>query len=299
MPKSDRTLDKTHLSIDQAEERGFIHRDYIAHCLRWSHVVKFLYQGNKYKTARILDIGCGKEMPLAKLLHSSRLAPTEGYYIGLDANSLEMPSQFKNSKWQPQPFGKAIFPQDWQNRKIEYAYRERTRQPFVAPDIVTCFEVAEHVEPKHCRILVEGIRNALDGAGTAFISTPVWDPEVGAAANHINEMTYQAFGALLEDIGFVIEGHWGTFASQKDYKVHIQQEGGPDTYIPADLWNKLSQYYDSNYLATIFAPLFPQLSRNVLWRVKHHTGQIFRQFPKLKEVPGPWTSSPKWEELNG
>ena len=40
-----RKIDKTHLSCDQAEERGFLHRDYIAHCLRWSHIVKHL--GNK------------------------------------------------------------------------------------------------------------------------------------------------------------------------------------------------------------------------------------------------------------
>ena len=36
-------IDNTHLSIDQAEERGFIHRDYIAHCLRWTHVAKYLH----------------------------------------------------------------------------------------------------------------------------------------------------------------------------------------------------------------------------------------------------------------
>jgi len=30
-------IDNTHLSIDQAEARGFLHRDYIAHCLRWSN----------------------------------------------------------------------------------------------------------------------------------------------------------------------------------------------------------------------------------------------------------------------
>ena len=35
-------VDTTYLSIDNAEERGFLHRDYIAHCLRWSHVVKYL-----------------------------------------------------------------------------------------------------------------------------------------------------------------------------------------------------------------------------------------------------------------
>ena len=32
-------IDNTHLSIDQAEARGFIHRDYIAHCLRHLSVI--------------------------------------------------------------------------------------------------------------------------------------------------------------------------------------------------------------------------------------------------------------------
>ena len=48
-------IDNTHLSIDQAEERGFIHRDYIAHCLRWTHVAKYLHLKSRYKTARIID----------------------------------------------------------------------------------------------------------------------------------------------------------------------------------------------------------------------------------------------------
>lgn len=284
MAKADRTLDKTHLSIDQAENRGFIHRDYIAHCLRWSHVVKFLYQGNKYKTARILDIGCGKEMPLAKLLHSSRLAPTEGYYLGVDANKLTLPAQFENSKWQPKFMGGKVFP----DAEIEEAVS------LSKPTVITCFEVVEHVMPQGVKNILEGLRTCLAPDGTAFISTPVWDPVVGAADNHINEMTYQAFGALLEDFSFTIEGHWGTFASQRDYKERLELNEPL-----REIWNNLAQYYDSNYLATVFAPLFPELSRNVLWRVKHHTGQLFRQFPKLAEVPGPWTSSPKWEELNG
>ena len=58
-------IDNTHLSIDQAEARGFIHRDYIAHCLRWTHVSKYLHLQARYKTARVIDIGCGKDMPLA------------------------------------------------------------------------------------------------------------------------------------------------------------------------------------------------------------------------------------------
>ena len=49
MPDPGRSIDKTHLSIDQAEERGFIHRDYLAHCFRWSHVVKHLGKKKLYK----------------------------------------------------------------------------------------------------------------------------------------------------------------------------------------------------------------------------------------------------------
>ena len=60
----DRQYDKTHLSIDLAEERGFIHRDYIAHCFRWSHVTKYLMAQAKYKRVLIMDVGCGKDFTL-------------------------------------------------------------------------------------------------------------------------------------------------------------------------------------------------------------------------------------------
>ena len=50
-------IDNTHLSIDQAEARGFIHRDYIAHCLRWTKIAKDLNLGGKYKEADIIDVG--------------------------------------------------------------------------------------------------------------------------------------------------------------------------------------------------------------------------------------------------
>jgi len=77
-------IDTTYLSIEQAETRGFIHRDYIAHCLRWSHVIKHLSQRGLYRDARILDIGCGKETPLAKTMYTSKMSPVDGYYIGVD-----------------------------------------------------------------------------------------------------------------------------------------------------------------------------------------------------------------------
>ena len=70
-----KSIDKTYLSIDTAEDRGFIHRDYVSHCLRWTHVIKRLYERKTWQTARILDVGCGRELPMAKLLYSSKLIP--------------------------------------------------------------------------------------------------------------------------------------------------------------------------------------------------------------------------------
>ena len=70
MANPDRDYDKTHLPINTAAERLMFHRDYIAHLFRWTHVVKYLYLKQRYKTARILDAGCGKDVMMARALHN-------------------------------------------------------------------------------------------------------------------------------------------------------------------------------------------------------------------------------------
>jgi 2-polyprenyl-3-methyl-5-hydroxy-6-metoxy-1,4-benzoquinol methylase len=243
-----KALDKTHLSIDQAEERGFIHRDYIAHCLRWTHVAKYLQQQHRYKTAYVLDIGCGKEVPLAKLMYSSRLIPETGKYVGIDANHLVVPDMFRSGKFPIELHSQKTFP----NKAIEDAYTF---------EVVTCFEVCEHVEPAMTLEILMGIQRCLDDGGVAFISTPCYDPNMGAAANHVNEMSYEGFKALIHRAGLGIKAVYGTFASIKDYKPYLHEKGLDG------IFEELREYYDSNYLATIFAPLFPEHSRNCLWVV--------------------------------
>tara|TARA_B100000287_G_scaffold365834_1_gene360758 strand:+ start:24669 stop:25532 length:864 start_codon:yes stop_codon:yes gene_type:complete len=279
-----KTVDTTFLSIDQAEQRGFLHRDYIAHCLRWTHVVKFLGTSGRYKSARVLDVGCGKEMPLAKLLHSSRMGPA--WYGAVDMVPLITPEQFRNASWKPHAmWGKTdVCDLKIYNNDISDQYTIDEK-----PTVISCFEVAEHVEPEHCRRMLAKFLELLEPeSGRLFISTPCYDEHVGAAKNHVNEMTYQAFGAVLEDTGFEIEGHWGTFASMKDYK---------DMLTPAqrEVWDQLRDYYDTNYLATVMAPLVPQYSRNVLWQCK--VGNMTRKFPNLRDVEGRWGSSEVWQEL--
>lgn len=270
-------IDKTFLSIDNAETRGFLHRDYIAHCFRWTHVVKYMGQSMRYKTSRVLDVGCGKEMPLAKLLHSSRMAPA--WYGAVDVSALTTPEQFRNASWKPDAlFGKTDV-------------CDLTEKDLPAkPNIIVCFEVVEHIEPDHCRRMLRKFAELLEPEGRLFVSTPCWDSDVGAAANHVNEMTYEAFGAALEDTGFRIQGHWGTFASQKDYKNDLTPE-------LQSLFDKFRGYYDSNMLATIFAPLFPHRSRNCLWELTYEPSSSKRLFNGLQDVATPWGSSEQWEKL--
>ena len=275
-----RSIDKTFLSLDKAEERGILHRDYIAHCLRWSHVAMYLRRKNRYKNANILDIGPGKEIPLAKTLYVNRTTPKT--YTAVDVSKLEMPAMFENANWKPTNLISKMDICELDLMTLDSA-----------PNIIVCFEVIEHVEPGHSRRMLEKMYDmcyfTLDDA-VVFLSTPNWDPKVGAAGNHVNEIRHQALGAVIEDIGFNIEARYGTFASQRDIKPFMTEE-------ELSLMEKMKEYYDSNYVSTIFAPLFPEVSRNCIWRLSRN--QQKKKYPYLYNVEKPWTSSDKWKDLNG
>ena len=271
-------IDNTHLSIDQAEERGFLHRDYIAHCLRWTHIAKYLQLKSRYKTASILDIGCGKDMPLAKMLMTSRLAPQ--YYLGVEYNKIEIPKMFEKTKFKPNIVSGMDFTKLGElGNGFNYS---------------VCLEVLEHVEPIKAIAILEHLPKFLKSDSISWFSTPCWDEKVGAAGNHVNEMTYEAFGSLLEEMGYKILNKWGTFASLKDYKHKLL------TIIDWNImFTKLSGYYDTNYLSTIFAPMFPEHSRNCLWETQY-VGKLKleeRQFTQITQLEGRLGSSAKWRDI--
>lgn len=295
-----KTIDTTHLSADTAFERGIVHRDLISHCLRWTHVCRWMHQGNRYRDAVVLDVGCGVDLPLAKTLYTNRMAVKQ--YVGLDYNR---PTKFKTEmfhtgKMPVRAFGGVDFSRDVTVRDDGYTIAG-IEGVFELPTVITCFEVLEHVEPAHARRMLERMHELMETARaagkdcTTFISTPCWDAQVGEADNHVSEIKRDALGAVIEDLGMKIVGNWGTFASQRDYKAELAKQYGDVGQI---MFAKLSTYYDSNYVATLFAPLFPEHSRNNLWELKaRDEGDIARRFPNLEDVPGPWTSSDLWLEL--
>lgn len=245
-------IDKTYLSIDNAEERGFIHRDYIAHCFRWSHVIKFLQQQHRFKDARILDLGCGKEAPLLKTMYTSKMAPYQ--YTGLDYNQININDCIEKAA----------------NKCVDGAVLLSNYDISIDRDgiingrhnIITSFEVFEHMTPRKLMELLKRMMTGLTPGSDIFVSTPNFNGS--AAANHHNEMTQEFLTELFEAFGFKIKEKYGTFASQKDYMNEIRKDGYEN------IFDRLCEYYDSNIVAVIFAPLYPNFSRNVMWHMTPH-----------------------------
>lgn len=281
--KTGKQIDTTFLSLDAAEKRGFLHRDYIAHCLRWSHILRRLSEGKQYAEATILDIGCGRELPFPKTLYSSRYIPKR--YIGIDAGPIldKAVEVFHSGKFPLEVYEKT----DVCDAGDEFVDQV---------DVIVCLEVLEHVEPDHMLRILDTFRNVLKKGGTAYISTPCWDTKT-CADNHVNEMRHDALGAVLEQEGWMIDEVHGTFASIRDYKDHM-------TNGQKEVFEALREYYDTNYLATVFAPMFPRQSRNCIWKITdaRKNPELIEsyicKYQELREVPTPWGSSENWTQLD-
>ena len=297
MRNPNRVMDKTFLSANSADERVIRHRDLVSHAFRWAHIARYLSQNQRYKDAIILEAGCGKEMPLARMLYSNRLIPR--YYCGVDANKFDIPEMLMGKKIPISIWSETDFcALDVHDVAPEGPGFEDADIPDnLKPNVFICYEVLEHVCPAHARNLLIKAQRLTSDDCHYFISTPCWDL-VNAADNHISEIRFEALGALFEDIGFHVQGVWGTFASQKDYKPYMEQEYPGITAI----FEKLSEYYDSTVISTTFAPLFPAYSRNACWHLTKEQGDDSKQerlFPALELALTPWTSHPTWKELNG
>ena len=303
-----KSIDNTHLSIDLAEDRILIHRDYISHCVRWSHVIKFLLQNHRYKNCRVLDIGCGVDLPLAKMMLSNRIAPLE--YIGLDYNhsSKFALDKFANTRFKPTVFGSIDFAANhnvWfdnaQSGELCINIKgDNGEDYFSIPNLITCFEVLEHIEPEHVIRVLQRVKFIMDKTKefhgytpTFFMSTPNWNV-TDTADNHVNEMKNEALGWLLEELGFAIVEQFGTFASKRDYAHLLQTRYGSEVYR---VYEQLNDYFDSNLAAILFAPLFPREARNCFWRLAIAPEGYQRKYAPITELREPWTSSDNWKDL--
>jgi SAM-dependent methyltransferase len=273
-----KSIDTTFLSLNRIPRYQNIHRDYIAHVMRWSYVLKYLRAHKRHQKFHILDVGCGREAPLARTLFSNMMTHTTGSYTGVDYGPVSRPDSMPVSEHN----FKTFFHQnaDFVNVALE-------RQSY---DVIVCFEMLEHVEPMHTFRVIQRIRSLCGHVQVkVFLSTPCYDAKAGAAANHVNEMSYDALRILLPVLGLQPVATFGTFASQKDYKPLM-------TLAQRDVWADLEEYFLPEMLSCIFAPLFPAQSRNVIWELSPITSSLLTKndLALLLRSDMHMSSSPFW-----
>lgn len=293
MPDPNRVIDNTHLSIEKSIERGVVHRDMLCHVLRWTYIANVMRKGGRYKEDRVLDVGCGVDVPLACLLHSNRLIVDE--YVGVDYNPK---GKFTDRNFGRMPvslYGGTIFPRDFTLNKDGTYCVKNSETRHKLPTVVAMLEVWEHVLSKHGVAMLKAFHKiATAGNSEVFLSTPCWDT-IHLAANHIAETKHAALGAVIEDLGFEIMENHGTFGSIREYKDALFEKYGEGM---RQFFEDQRAYHDSNTLSNMFCNPFPELSRNSIWRIRPAKEGYVRKFPMLADIKTPWASSTDWQELD-
>ena len=220
--------------------------------MRWTHCLKRAEIG-----MHILDVGCGSGN-LAEVFYRNRFKPAS--YTGLEYRKSTVEAcqdEFKAIPW-AKFIQTDIVTQDLPKNESGY-------------DLICSFEVMEHIGKQNVPIVLDKIKSVMSEKTIFLMSTPCYDEKVGAADNHTydsgdgfgvhpQELTYHEMKHLLTD-RFNIVNHWGTFASIRDYK-HLMT---PDML---SFYTQAHEYFDPNILSNLFAPFYPEHSRNVMWEVK-------------------------------
>lgn len=240
-------------------ERHVFHRDQFAHYLRWTHILKVAKIGET-----ICDFGCGGGN-LLEVLYRNKFKQSR--YVGIDIREKTInkaAEKFEKVNWAE------FYTADL--CKNDFDFEE------IQADRVCSFEVLEHVGKQNAHVFLQNFKMCGNEDATYYLSTPNYDPAVGAAGNHtydsgdgrgkaVQEFSHEELENILS-AHFEIVEKYGTFASQKDYKPFMND-------WQTEMFTFLKTYYDSNLVANIMAPMFPEQSRNTLWVLKRLDDDLF------------------------
>lgn len=247
---SSKEYNTTQLNPESNFEKHVFHRDYFAHYLRWSYVLNMCD-----RFLNILDMGCASA-ELLEVLYRNRRRPL--LYTGVDIR--ERMIEKNKEQFKALPFPVEFFAHDLTE---EFHFKTRNDTSW---DIITCFEVVEHIPRDKQHLLLENLKFNAGQDTLILISTPNYSEKQGAANNHIVageilERTYDEMFSLISSAGMRVLQCYGTFASMKDIENNLTSDAKL-TFM------KLREYYDVNVLSVMFAPLIPQFSRNVMYLCK-------------------------------
>jgi hypothetical protein len=248
---SDGKFDRSHLSPEHAYRIG---RDYLAHCIRYGWPMKVIKERFGVG-ARILELGCGKELPMFRTLtcdHSATTHYKPSRYVGIDLNRV---------KYNPNVNG---------IRTTILSEVNVVTQPEKIPDevfdLVASFEVVEHMGKddgtRFLDAIISSARRKIlreDKVGVALISTPVNGGTI--AKNHIYEWQRGELRRAIEALGGTVVGEHGTFSNIKEL-VNVL------TPVERQLWNSLADYHTPHVLSCLFSANHPEAARNVAWLVE-------------------------------
>lgn len=231
------TRDYDTTQLHEAGHGRTLHRDYSAHFFRWSFARRFVKPSHD-----VLEIGCGEDRPLSKILTGGAAAHVNTY-VGVDLNKLK-PSASQRLTFHG-----------------EFNFVERYKELLKAKperfDIVVHYEVIEHMRVELGAKLLKACFDSLKVGGVMLMSTPCYDGK-RHAANHIHEYTVPELEKAVLKAGFKVERRFGTFMDIKHIKKH------PDKAV-GQVAAMLEEYFDSDAISNIFGPLFPDAARNNLW----------------------------------
>lgn len=252
--RDDRDFDTTSLREDSS--RRTLNRDYSAHFFRWSFARRLIK-----KTDHVLEVGCGIEKPLSKILTIGIEAKCASY-TGVDMNKL------KDSSMKRLTFhGEFNFVERWaelkHTTKVTGGGINSGRLFEVGYDVAVNMEVIEHMKVEHGREMLKGLHSLLKPGGTLLLSTPCFNG-VAHAANHIHEYTVPELRQELEHAGFKVRQRFGTFMNVKKVGKNTDRPADVEKSI-ATVYDLLSDYFDKNAISNIFGPLYPDQARNNLW----------------------------------
>ena len=240
-------------------ERHVFHRDQFAHYLRWTHILKEAKIGE-----RLCDFGCGNGN-LLEVLYRNRFK--QSAYIGIDIREKtieQAEEKFSNVDWAE------FYAADLCKNDFDYTS--------IQADKVCSFEVIEHIGKQNAHLFLQNFKDCGTEDALYYLSTPNHDEQVGAAGNHtydsgdgrgvaVQEFTHEELTELLE-VHFDIVKKFGTFASVRDYKPLMNE-------WQTEMFEALREYYDTNLISNLMAPMFPEHSRNTLWVLKRKDDDLF------------------------
>lgn len=237
-------------SLRESGHGRYVHRDYAAHWFRWQHALRFVKAG-----MRVLDVGCGPDQMMTKVLRASQSHVPE-LYVGVDVNRI---TKKCGSSW-----ARVLDEFDVTRRWQELLEEDDADEMFAGPpalgpfDLICCFEVIEHMPIERGRALLKALKALVKPDGVILLSTPVYNGK-HMAANHIHEYEFEELRDEIVKSGLQVDRVVGTFmTSQAAKKVATPAQR-------ALLEELHAKWYAWDILANFLAPLYPEASSNCCW----------------------------------